>query len=53
MTGDTVPWLVENRPPPKSQRVTFTGFNFFDKQPKKLQASGLIGPVRLLSIKRN
>ena len=53
MTGDTVTWLVENRPPPKSQRVTFTGFNFFDKQPKKLQASGLIGPVRLLSIKRN
>ena len=51
MTGDTVPWLVENSPPPKSQRVTFTGFNFFDKQPKKLQSSGLIGPVRLLKIK--
>tara|TARA_A200000159_G_scaffold67667_1_gene62611 strand:+ start:15150 stop:18581 length:3432 start_codon:yes stop_codon:yes gene_type:complete len=50
MTGDTVPWLVENRPPPKSQRVTFTGFNFFDKQPKKLQSSGLIGPVTLFKV---
>ncbi|WP_032095610.1 MULTISPECIES: glycosyl hydrolase [unclassified Alteromonas] len=53
MTGDTVPWLVENRPAPESERVTFTGFNFFAKQPKKLQASGLIGPVRLLTIKQN
>ena len=52
MTGDTVPWLVENRPPPQSQRVTFTGFNFFVKQPKKLQPSGLIGPVRLLKMKK-
>jgi len=51
MTGNTVPWLVENRPPPKNQRVTFTGFNFFDKQPKKLQSSGLLGPVRLLTMR--
>jgi hypothetical protein len=53
MTGVTVPWIVENRPPPKSERVTFTGFNFFEKQPKKLQSSGLIGPVKIFKVKDN
>ncbi|MBU3020424.1 glycosyl hydrolase [Aestuariibacter sp. A3R04] len=50
MIGDTAPWIVENRPPPKSERVTFTGFNFFEKQPKKLQSSGLIGPVKVFKV---
>ncbi|CAM3969252.1 MULTISPECIES: glycosyl hydrolase [Pseudoalteromonas] len=49
MTGKTVPWLNANEPPPKSQRVTFTGYNFFAKEKnKKLQSSGLIGPVRII-----
>ncbi|MBD1388683.1 glycoside hydrolase [Neiella sp. HB171785] len=49
MTGDTVAWLNNNEPPPASERVTFTGFNFFIKQPKELQTSGLLGPVRLIA----
>ncbi|EWH08843.1 family 2 glycoside hydrolase [Catenovulum agarivorans DS-2] len=50
MTGDTVPWLNANQKPPKSQRVTFTGYNFFKKESaKKLQSSGLLGPVRLIN----
>lgn len=49
MTGKTVPWLNANEPPPKSERVTFTGFNFFTKEKSKiLQTSGLIGPVRII-----
>ena len=49
MVGDTVPWLNANQKPPKSERVTFTGFNFFTKDERKvLQPSGLIGPVRLI-----
>lgn len=49
MVGDTVPWLNANQKPPKSERVTFTGYNFFAKDKYKvLQPSGLIGPVRLL-----
>lgn len=49
MTGDTVPWINNNQPPPKSQRVTFTGYNFFAKEQSKiLQPSGLLGPVRLV-----
>lgn len=51
MTGDTVPWLNANQQPPKSERVTFTGYNFFAKQAKKLQTSGLLGPVRLIGVK--
>ena len=50
MTGDTVRWLNANEKPPKSERVTFTGYNFFDSdESKKLQSSGLLGPVRLLA----
>jgi hypothetical protein len=49
MVGDTVPWLNANEKPPKSERVTFTGFNFFKKEEKRvLQSSGLLGPVRLI-----
>ncbi|MCF2948893.1 glycoside hydrolase [Paraglaciecola aquimarina] len=49
MVGDTVPWLNANQKPPKSERVTFTGFNFFAKEKLKvLQTSGLLGPVRLI-----
>ncbi|GEA12932.1 glycosyl hydrolase [Alteromonas sp. KUL49] len=48
MTGDTVPWINANEPPPESQRLTFTGYNFFEKQPKTLQPAGLLGPVRLI-----
>ncbi|MDO6693289.1 glycosyl hydrolase [Aliiglaciecola sp. 3_MG-2023] len=49
MTGDTVSWLNNNQPPPKSERVTFTGYNFFAKDKSKiLQTSGLLGPVRLI-----
>ncbi|WAJ71735.1 glycosyl hydrolase [Catenovulum adriaticum] len=49
MTGDTVPWLNANEKPPKSERFTFTGYNFFAKDKNKvLQTSGLIGPVRLI-----
>ena len=49
MEGDTVPWLNANQEPPKSERVTFTGFNFFAKNSQKvLQPSGLLGPVHLI-----
>ncbi|AWB66217.1 glycoside hydrolase [Saccharobesus litoralis] len=51
MTGDTVPWLNANQKPPKSERVTFTGYNFFAKDKnKQLQTSGLLGPVRLIKM---
>lgn len=50
MTGDTVPWLNANQKPPQSERFTFTGYNFFDKDNKKvLQSSGLLGPVRTIN----
>lgn len=49
MTGDTVPWINNNEPPPESERVTFTGYNFFSKEEARiLQTSGLLGPVRLV-----
>ncbi|MDU0352535.1 hypothetical protein RS130_00210 [Paraglaciecola aquimarina] len=49
MTGDTVPWINNNQRPPKSERVTFTGYNFFkNDKAKVLQSSGLLGPVRLI-----
>ncbi len=49
MTGDTVDWINNNEPPPESERVTFTGYNFFAKEDTHiLQASGLLGPVRLI-----
>ena len=49
LVGDTVPWLNANQKPPKSERVTFTGYNFFSKEKSKvLQTSGLIGPVNLI-----
>jgi hypothetical protein len=53
MTGDTVPWINNNEPPPESQRVTFTGYNFFEKEESRvLQSSGLLGPVRLIPTER-
>lgn len=52
MIGDTVEWLNNNEPPPESERVTFTGFNFFKKeQSKKLDSSGLLGPVNIVYVK--
>ncbi|WP_371193774.1 glycosyl hydrolase [Glaciecola sp. SC05] len=49
MTGDTVAWINNNEPPPKSERVTFTGFNFFATEKSRvLQSSGLLGPVMLI-----
>jgi len=49
MTGDTVDWINNNEPPPESERVTFTGYNFFAKEETRiLQTSGLLGPVRLV-----
>jgi len=49
MTGDTVAWINNNEAPPDSERVTFTGFNFFAKEEKRvLQTSGLLGPVTIV-----
>jgi hypothetical protein len=49
MTGDTVPWINNDEPPPASKRVTFTGFNFFKKKDSHiLQTSGPLGPVSLV-----
>jgi hypothetical protein len=54
MVGDTVAWLNNNEPPPKSERVTFTGFNFFERSNRrKLQSSGLLGPVNVFSVSQN
>jgi hypothetical protein len=53
MTGDTVPWINNNELPPESERVTFTGFNFFRKEESRvLQSSGLLGPVRLIQTEK-
>ena len=50
MTGNTVSWINNNEPPPESERITFTGFNFFATEEKRvLQTSGLLGPVTLIS----
>jgi len=52
MTGNTVDWINNNEPPPESERVTFTGYNFFSKKKSQvLQTSGLLGPVRLIAHK--
>ncbi len=49
MTGDTVAWINNNEPPPAGERITFTGFNFFASEEKRvLQTSGLLGPVTLI-----
>lgn len=49
MTGNTVLWINNDMPPPKSERVTFTGFNFFKtKESQVLQPAGLLGPVTLV-----
>jgi len=51
MVGDTVAWLNNNEPPPPSERVTFTGFNFFSKdKSQKLDSSGLLGPVSIVYV---
>ena len=39
-------WFVNNEPMPEGPRSTFTTFNFYTKD-KKLQSSGLLGPVVL------
>ncbi len=43
-------WYINNEPAPKSERHTFTVFNFY-KRDKTLVSSGLLGPVRIKSIK--
>ena len=40
-------WYREGRPMPKSDRVTFTTWNFFEAD-EPLLDSGLLGPVRLV-----
>lgn len=39
-------WLVNNEPRPKTGRITFTTWKFWDKK-SPLQPSGLMGPVKL------
>jgi hypothetical protein len=41
-------WLVKNKPRPKTGRITFTTWKFWDKNSPLLD-SGLIGPVRVLT----
>ncbi|MDQ8179069.1 glycosyl hydrolase [Pelagicoccus sp. SDUM812005] len=42
-------WFSANQPPPPSDRVTWTAWNFYDKEElQRLEPSGLKGPVRLL-----
>ena len=41
-------WLVKNQPRPKTGRITFTTWKFWDKNSPLLD-SGLIGPVRVLT----
>ena len=41
-------WYKEGRPKPPGGRVTFSTWNFYDKD-EPLVASGLLGPVRLLN----
>lgn len=49
--GVMVEWLSNNQPPPPSERVTFTGHNFY-RTNRNLQPSGLKGPVRLTTVKQ-
>lgn len=42
-------WFTDGKPRPSAGRYTFTTFNYFKKD-SPLQESGLIGPVRLLSV---
>jgi hypothetical protein len=44
-------WLVNGRPRPKTGRITFETWHFYDKSSPLLE-SGLIGPVTLQSAKR-
>ncbi|MEX0330987.1 MAG: glycosyl hydrolase [Puniceicoccaceae bacterium] len=49
LEGDMVEWFANNEPPPESDRVTFTTYNFYENEVDRvLQPSGLIGPVRLI-----
>src|SRR5262249_16809563 len=42
-------WLVDNKPRPKSSRVTFTTWRFWRKDSPLLE-SGLLGPVTLYAV---
>ncbi|MBN8460805.1 MAG: hypothetical protein J0M04_23490 [Verrucomicrobia bacterium] len=42
-------WFVKGRPRPSSGRIGFTTWNYFNKD-SKLTPSGLLGPVRLLTV---
>ncbi len=42
-------WFTQGQPRPSSGRFTFTTFNYFKKD-SPLQESGLIGPVKLVSV---
>jgi hypothetical protein len=44
-------WLEENKPRPKTDRVTFTTWRFWQKDSPLLE-SGLIGPVTLYAVPR-
>lgn len=44
-------WYREGKPKPPGGRVTFSAWNFYDKD-EPLVASGLLGPVRLLNLQR-
>ena len=44
-------WYREGKPKPPGGRVTFSAWNFYDKD-EPLVASGLLGPVRLLNPQR-
>lgn len=41
-------WFLKNEPRPSKQRLTFTTWNYFEKD-SPLERSGLMGPVRLLA----
>jgi hypothetical protein len=44
-------WLIDGKPRPPSQRITFTTWRVFSKD-SPLYPAGLIGPVELISVER-
>jgi hypothetical protein len=48
LKGKMVDWYALNQPPPPSPRRTFTTYDFYEKD-RRLQPSGLLGPVALVS----